>query len=90
MSDSMRDKIAAVQREHRLGRRAAPHHAPASICGCGWPPVEADCTCTDHPEHVADAVIAELGLRMDTTCHIHDREGKQRCHRYVTEWETDD
>lgn len=39
---------------------------------------------------MADAVIAELGLRLDSTCHIHDREGKQRCHRYVTEWIADD
>ena len=38
----------------------------------------------------ADAVIESLGLRLDSTCHIHDREGKQRCIRYVTEWETDE
>ena len=38
----------------------------------------------------ADVVIRELGLRLDSTCHIHDREGKQRCHRYVTEWIADD
>ena len=38
---------------------------------------------------MADAVIRELGLRLDSTCHIHDREGKQRCIRYVTEWEVE-
>lgn len=42
-----------------------------------------------HAEHLADAVIRELGLRLDSTCHIHDREGKQRCIRYVTEWEVE-
>ena len=40
-------------------------------------------------ERAADAVIRELGLRLDSTCHIHDREGKQRCIRYVTEWEVE-
>lgn len=39
---------------------------------------------------VADAVIRKLGLRLDSTCHIHDREGKQRCIRYVTGWEVDE
>ena len=38
----------------------------------------------------ADVVIREMGLRLDSTCHIHDREGKQRCHRYVTEWTADE
>lgn len=39
-----------------------------------------------HADHLADMLIAELGLRRDTTCHIHDREGKRRCTRYVTDW----
>lgn len=44
----------------------------------------------DDAVNAADTVIRELGLRLDTTCHIHDRQGKQRCHRYVTEWTADD
>ena len=39
---------------------------------------------------MADAVIRELNMRLDSTCHIHDREGKQRCHRYVTDWTADE
>ena len=62
MTDDPRARIAAVQREHRLGRSVVPGHDPGYICECGWRSDEPDCTWTDHPEHVADAVISELGL----------------------------
>ena len=85
MPDDLRTRIAAVQRAHRLWRY--PGMTTGKECQCGW---TSEAPITDHPEHVADAVIRELGLRLDTTCHIHDREGKQRCHRYVTEWTADE
>lgn len=35
-------------------------------------------------EHVADAVIREMGLRQERKRHTHPSQ-----YRYVTEWETD-
>lgn len=61
MTDTLRTRIAAVQREHRLVTRMIGRKAEKS-CLCGWRSPEWDCTFTDHPEHVADAVIRELTI----------------------------
>ena len=85
MSDSLRDRIAAVQSKH--------HHwdfAGALTCACGedfgldgdagW-----ESAVQEWAKHVADAVIAELDLERqdhyDPAC---------RYHRYVTDWKADD
>jgi hypothetical protein len=47
MSDNLRDRIAAVQRQHMWGT------AQKCMCGGHREP-------STHPDHVADAVIAEL------------------------------
>ena len=47
-SDNLRDRIAAVQRKHR------EELCEENVCICGHH--------GDYPTHVADAVIAELGL----------------------------
>ena len=82
MTDSLRTRIADVQRAHRLWQRAAG----SKQCGCGW---TAQFPVTDHPEHVADAVIRELRLERE---HWQYGDGHTMGvrHRYVTEWETDD
>ena len=80
MTDSLRARIAAVQREHRLTSFGANYVQ----CECGWKSPEKYATWTDHPEHVADAVIAELGLRRQTNADICLAATK---HRYVTRWE---
>ena len=72
MSD-LRTRIAAVQREHRLTSFGANYVQ----CECGWKSPEKYATWTDHPEHVADAVIRELGL------HLQPAKGH---YRYVTDW----
>ena len=55
-AESLRNRIAAVQREHRLNSFGANYVQ----CECGWKSPEKYATWTDHPEHVADAVIAAL------------------------------
>ena len=87
MSDSLRDRIAAVQSKH--------HHwdfAGALTCACGedfgldgdagW-----ESAVQEWAKHVADAVIAELGLRRED--NEADFTGSYR-HRYVTDWRADD
>jgi len=67
--DTLRTRIAAVQRTHRL----VPINEGYK-CTCGWeadppPGWSSDYGGTEsvigHPHHVADAVIRELGLRLD-------------------------
>ena len=70
---SLRDRITAVQQDHVLGIfRDSEGDACRTRCRCGWfserfvdvgQGVRWRTTGEDHPEHVADAVIAELGLR---------------------------
>ena len=80
MTDDLRTRIAAV-----LYRQHYRYGNPDDIT---WDELETDLK--DRYLADADAVIRELGLRLDSTCHIHDREGKQRCHRYVTDWIADE
>lgn len=104
MSDNLRDRIAAVQRAHRMTYALAEPRIPR--CACGWVSPEEHCTWTDHPEHVADAVIRELGLRRETRT-LEDGYGgistdyktgittrhfkpPTRQTRYVTDWFADD
>ena len=88
---SLRDRIAAVQRKHRE---------------CQWD--DDTCTCGhdgDHPGHVADAVIAELGLEREFSIGDDDggrvlwldgeepvtpREGEVVQVRWITPWEERD
>jgi hypothetical protein len=85
MTDSLRDRIAAVQSEHQ---------ARANSCLCGWKydPIVDD----SHFDHVADAVIAALNL--STPVEYLSVDGKRRnwmvaghyTMEVVTEWENDD
>ena len=79
MSDNLRDRIAAVLKEHQDESDAGPD------CTCGWEwqgyPLWKD----SYVAHVADAVIEALGLK-------HEKcfwDGLLQRHRYVTEWTTD-
>lgn len=56
MVSDLRTRIGAVQRAHRLTSFGANYVQ----CECGWKSPEKYATWTDHPEHVADAVIREL------------------------------
>lgn len=56
--------VADTLRTHRLVQYRDLH---APHCACGWTSPERDCTWTDHPEHVAAAVVDALGgLTRDT------------------------
>ena len=81
MTDSLRDRIAAVQKAHIFG---------LVECSCGYqidsihpssPDWKTDAEC-DWADHVADAVIKALGMTIE-----HDGPPiVPPCHRYVTEW----
>jgi hypothetical protein len=63
VTDNLRDRIAAVQAKHLLRYdRAASSPDPNWWCQCGG-----DCLSVEgsHSQHVADAVISEMGLRQE-------------------------
>ena len=59
MTDTLRDRIAAVLREH-VEDQLTNYDAGRNECGCGNQGL------SGYVEHVADAVIAELGLQEQT------------------------
>lgn len=59
MSDNLRYRIAAVLREH-VEDQLTNYDAGRNECGCGNQGL------SGYVEHVADAVIAELGLQEQT------------------------
>lgn len=79
MSDNLRHRIVNVVRVH------GPAHADFQCAGCDWENHD-----QPHSAHVADALIRELGWRMerefDYTMRINDLRWKRR---YVTDWEAD-
>lgn len=101
VTDSLRDRVAAVQRAHQLGRN---EHLQTA-CSCGWQSSTPGNTSIEHNDHVAYAVIAALGLKHEHRSlgdgeggvSINYKTGKRtshfrpctRQHRYVTEWEND-
>jgi len=69
MTDNLRDRIAAVQQAHTI--RLDCNHPRHGDCRCGYKTGAQDRDGEDfdqpwwerHATHVADAVIAELGLK---------------------------
>lgn len=84
MTDNLRDRIAAVQRAHRLNSFGANYVQ----CECGWKSPEKYATWTDHPEHVADRLIRDLMEREHWQYGDGHTMGVR--YRYVTEWEKED
>lgn len=70
MSD-LRSRIADIQQAHHL--RIDPNHPAYGYCMCGYNPHadEDDHWWVAHANHVADAVIAELGRRRCERCRRH-------------------
>jgi len=81
MTDNLRDRIAAVIRDHPQGQEWGIPDEECTQC----PPQRG----IDWAQHVADAVIAELGLQQEDGecgyCHAQ----LPGC-RYVTEWSDDE
>lgn len=78
-SDTLRTRIEDALCDHEeLAVRHGIRH-----CCCGW---EGEFPYASHKEHVADAVIAALGL----TIEHGGPPIVPPCHRYVTEWTADD
>jgi hypothetical protein len=88
MSNDLRTRISAVSTAH--SRCIDPNHPRYGDCRCGFTVEDAD----DYHEHLADAVIRELGLRSETRLYSGDLlpgggyEGRRR-RRYVTAWKDD-
>jgi hypothetical protein len=77
MSDDLRTRIAAAM---------YPHSDLGQQCACGWKwPTAARFDVDEYDLHVADAVIAALGLEIQAHYDPHCRY-----HRWVTDWEADD
>lgn len=93
MTDTLRDRIAAVQAQHQPTIVSA-HGLVECSCSPGW----RLSTMTDHGLHVADAVISELGLRTESRKtwvdfddgHAGGYPHPYRQTRYVTDWEADE
>lgn len=67
----LHDRIAQIQRTHyydewtdQFGR-----------CGCGWKSPDKMYSQSDYPAHVADVMIAELGLREETRVNVMSSAG---------------
>ena len=80
MTDNLRDRIAAVLREH-VEDQLTNYDAERNECGCGNQGL------SGYKDHLADAVIRELGLRQEWMEHPHS---ESREFRYVTEWTTNE
>lgn len=78
MSDNLRDRIAAVLEEHRQ---------VASSCECGID-LGVSAITWRWRDHVADAVIAELGLRRASRPNDYDHRDYPPGDRYITDWIT--
>ena len=81
MSDNLRYRIAAVLREH-VEDQLTNYDAGRNECGCGNQGL------SGYVEHVADAVIRELGLRIQVAGP--DGIVGTGKYRYITDWTTDD
>ncbi|HPE53001.1 MAG TPA: hypothetical protein PK852_02680 [Mesotoga prima] len=81
MSDNLRYRIAAVLREH-VEDQLTNYDAGRNECGCGNQGL------SGYVEHVADAIIAELGLRIQVAGP--DGIVGTGKYRYITDWTTDD
>ena len=81
MTDTLRDRIAAVLREH-VEDQLTNYDAGRNECGCGNQGL------SGYVEHVADAIIAELGLRIQVAGP--DGIVGTGKYRYITDWTTDD
>jgi hypothetical protein len=86
MTDNLRDRIAAVL-EH--------HQQVASSCQCGFD-LGIAAIAWKWREHVADAVILQLGLRPELgqrskpTGPLWGGNNRYNVTRYVTNWENND
>lgn len=89
MTDSLRTRIAAVHQAHRWGVFRCDDGYARTCCRCQWRELPDGPT---HAEHVADAVIRELGLRresmLDGISPVDDPPPWH--HRYATEWKADE
>ncbi len=84
MTDTLRDRIAKVADTHTaMGYDSDYGPNDSWVCNCGWSWTAGG----THGEHVADAVIEELGLRQEYDPYSEPESSRRR---YVTEWENND
>jgi len=90
MTDTLRDRIAAVQRNHAALTPDDLQRWQEQRCLCGHLVVGDDLEqiVSKWADHVADAVIEALGVRQEAA--FDSQTGQLIGHRYVTEWSDDE
>lgn len=83
MSDTLRDRIADVLLAH-AENDAGPD------CTCGWEWEGYGLWKDSYASHVADAILAELGLREELKYLRTFSISPPQRRRYVTDWVTDE
>lgn len=83
MTDTLRDRIVRVQAEHVEGQ-LTNYDTGREECGCGRQ------DSATYREHLADEVIAELGLREEMRYRGTFSFTPPQRRRYVTDWVTDE
>lgn len=88
MSDDLRTRIAAVIAAHGF----AGYDPEDSYTNANWP-----CSCDwlgrtapEYQQHVADLIIAELGLKLENEYNPYDPFPPPWRVRYVTDWKADE
>lgn len=85
MTDILRDQIEAITARHSRIRNGEYH-----LCSCGWYSDTPADTLREHPGHLADVLMRELGMQVGVSA-LFLVDGKKVIHkRYVTEWITND
>lgn len=83
MSDDLRTRIIAVQLEH-IDRQLTNLDTGREECGCGQ---QGSAT---YKEHLADAVIRELGLKRASRPSDYGHVNYPPGYQYITDWIADE
>jgi hypothetical protein len=81
VTDNLHDRIAAVLLAHQENSDTGPD------CTCGWEWQGGALWKDSYASHVADAVIAALGLQSHLAKRIINGKPDQWVRRHVTDWE---
>ena len=83
MNNELRERIIQAQAEH-INRQLTNYDTGREECGCGR---QGSAT---YREHLADAILAELGLREELKYPRTFSISPPQRRRYVTDWVTDE
>ena len=86
-TDDLRTRIAAVHQAHRWGVFRCDDGYARTCCRCQWREIADGPT---HAEHVADAVIRELGLKRASRPSDYGHVNYPPGYQYITDWIADE